>query len=292
MCLMACATVPAAFNVENPPQSVPLQPLPEVKKPVVGIALGGGATRGFAHIGVLNALEQNGIVPDIVVGTSAGAVTGVLYAGGIRGERLMEIAMQLHRQQIVDWSYSGRGFIRGELLQDFINKLLDNRLIEDLPTVFAATATNLQSGEMVVFTKGDAGLAVRASSIIPGLVSPVTINDHDYVDGGLVSKIPVEVARQLGADIVIAVDVSRRPQEHLPLDSTFSIMEQASVILSQPIIANDLRDADVIIRPDIGVIPLGDFDLKKQTIRAGEVAALAAIPKIESVMQTAHHAIK
>ena len=271
---------------------MPLQPVAESKKPVIGIALGGGATRGFAHIGVLNTLEQKGIVPDIVVGTSAGAISGVLYAGGLRGEELKEIALQLDREQIVDWSYSGRGFIRGELLQDFINKLLDNRPIEDLPTIFAATATDLESGEMVVFTKGDAGLAVRASSAIPGLVSPVTINGHDYIDGGMVSKIPVKVARQLGADIVIAVDVSRTLQDHLSIDSTFSVMSQAIVIMSQPIIENDLRDADVIIRPDIGVIPPGDFDLKVQTIHAGEEAALSAIPEIEKLVKTPHHIVK
>lgn len=282
--LAACTTMPAGFIIDSPPRPTPLHPISIKKSPVIGIALGGGATRGFAHIGVLNALEQNGIVPDIVVGTSAGAVVGVLYAGGIRGTKLEDVAQQLHRNQVVDWSYSGRGFILGELLQKYINNMLDDRSIETLPTVFAATATNLKTGELAVFTRGEAGLAVRASSTIPGLVSPVNINGDDYVDGGLVSKVPVRVARQLGADIVIAVDVSLPPRDRIVLDSTFSVMEQAIAILSQAVITNDLRDADVVIRPDIGVVPLGSFDFKDQSISAGERAAIAAIPQIKRLL--------
>lgn len=280
-----CASVPAGIVVDTPPQAMPLQSRVFDKRPVIAFALGGGATRGFAHIGVLNALEQNGIVPDIVVGTSAGAVTGVLFAGNIRGAKLEEVAKQLHRDQVVDWSYSGRGFIRGELLQKYIDNLLENRRIEELPTMFAATATDLSSGKLVVFTEGEPGLAIRASSVIPGLVSPVNINGHDYVDGGLVSKIPVQTAKQLGADIVIAVDVSRTPEEHLALNSTLSVMEQAVAIMSQTIVAHDLRNADLVIRPEIGVIPLGDFDLKTETIRAGERAAAAAIPAINRLLE-------
>ena len=283
--LAACTTIPASFSIDSPPRPTPLHPIVIKKSPIIGIALGGGATRGFAHVGVLNALEQNGIVPDIVAGTSAGSVVGAIYAGGIRGARLEDVAQELNRNQVVDWSYSGRGFILGGLLQQYINKLLDDRPIETLPTVFAATATDLKTGELVVFTTGEAGLAVRASSTIPGLVSPVNINGHDYVDGGLVSKVPVRVAKQLGADFVIAVDVSLLPRERTVLDSTFSVMEQAIAILSQAVIANDLRDADVVIRPDIGIVPLGSFDLKEHMINAGERAAIAAIPEIKRLLE-------
>lgn len=281
----ACATVPIEFVVDTPPLLMPLQPIVVKKQPVIGIALGGGATRGFAHIGVLNSLAQNGIVPDIVVGTSAGAVAGALFAGGIRDERLENVANQLQREQVADWSYSGRGFILGELLQKYINGLLDNRPIEDLAIAFAATATDLGNGDLVVFTTGETGLAVRASSTIPGLVSPVTINGRDYVDGGLVSKVPVQVARQLGADIVIAVDVSRPPHDHMTLDSTISVMGQAIAILSQAVLAKDLQDADVVIRPEIGIVPLGNFDNKEYSIGAGERAAIAAIPVIKRLVE-------
>jgi len=282
--IAGCATAPIEFHNDSSPQSVPLAPLVNKKEIVIGLALGGGATRGFAHIGVLNILEENGIIPDIVVGTSAGAVTGVLYSGGIRGARLTEVAQQLQRDQIIDWSYSGRGFIRGDLLQDYINNLLGNRLIDDFATVFAATATDLENGRLVIFTKGDAGLAIRASSAIPGLVSPVTINGRDYVDGGLVSKIPVHVARELGADIVIAVDVSRAPKDHLNLNNTLSVMKQAIAIMSQAVIEKDLIDADVVIRPEIGAESFGNFDSKDQVMNAGKRAAIKALPKIRQLI--------
>jgi len=258
--------------------------VPMMHHPVLAIALGGGATRGFAHVGVLNALERNGITPDIVVGTSAGAVVGLLYAGGIRGPQLEEAALQLQRDQIVDWSYSGRGFIRGELLQQYIDNAIGNRPIEKLQTVFAATATELATGKLVVFTRGDAGVAVRASSSIPGLVSPVTINGRDYVDGGLVSKVPVRVARQLGADIVIAVDVSRPPAEHEPLDSTITVMQQALAIMSQAVVGQDLPRADIVIQPELGVMSINDFNLRDRAIRAGENATLAVLQKIKTLI--------
>jgi NTE family protein len=280
-----CTTTPASFENNVPPQPTPLQPVVVKKQAVIGIALGGGATRGFAHIGVLNALEKNGIVPDIVTGTSAGAVAGALYAGGIRGAKLEDVANQLRRDQVADWSYSGRGFLVGELLQTYVNNLLENRQIENFPTVFAATATELNSGKLVVFTTGDPGLAVRASSSIPGLVSPVTINGHDYVDGGLVSKVPTQLAKQLGANIVIAVDVSLLPQERVIIDSTISVMQQAIAILSQAVLARDLQNADIIIRPGIGAVPMGSFDLKEHTINAGEQAAIAAVPEIRRLLR-------
>lgn len=283
MLLAGCAAVPAIV-IDNPPQAAPLHALPMPHHPVIAIALGGGATRGFAHVGVLNALQRNGITPDIVVGTSAGAVVGVLYAGGIRGRQLDNVALQLQRDQIVDWTLSGRGFIRGELLQQYVNNYLDNRPIEQLQTVFAATATELAKGELVVFTRGNAGAAVRASSSIPGLVSPVTIDGHDYVDGGLVSKVPARVARQLGADIVIAVDVSRPPSEHEPLDSTFTVMQQALAIMSQAVVAQDLPQADVLIQPELGVMSMNDFDMRQKAIDAGEKAALAVMDKIKKLI--------
>jgi NTE family protein len=278
-----CAVTPSIV-VDNPPQTTPLQAIPLKHHPVIALALGGGASRGFAHVGVLNVLQSSGIKPDIVVGTSAGAVVGVLYAGGIRGRQLEEMALVLNQDQIVDWSYSGRGFIRGELLQDYVNKYLGNRSIEQFKTVFAATATDLTKGKLVVFTQGDPGVAVRASSTIPGLVSPVTIDGRDYVDGGLVSKVPVRVARQLGADIVIAVDVSRPPSEHEPLTSTFAVMQQALAIMSQAVVAEDLPLADVVIRPELGVMSINDFDMRQQAIEAGEKAALAALDKIKKLI--------
>jgi len=282
--LAGCASAPIVSETAAAPQTLPFEKVAIKQHPIVAVALGGGATRGFAHVGVLNTLEKNGIIPDIIVGTSAGAVTGVLFSGGIRGARLEDVARQIHRDQIVDWSYSGRGFIRGELLQKYINDLLDDRPIEGLETVFAATATDLGSGNLVIFMKGDAGLAVRISSSIPGLVSPVTINGHDYVDGGLVSKVPVQVARDLGADIVIAVDISLPLNDHPVIDSTLAVMKQALAIMSQVVAEKDLQEADIVIRPAIGIVTLGDFDLRDDSIKAGERAALDMIPAIKQLL--------
>jgi NTE family protein len=282
--LTGCASVPPAVLVDDPPQET-LPSFTFSKHPVIAFALSSGATRGFAHVGVLNVLEEHGIRPDLIVGTSAGAVTGVLYAGGIRGTQLEDIANHLQREQIADWSYSGRGLIRGEILQNTINELLQNRPIERLETPFAATATDLVTGRQVVFSRGDAGLAVRASSSIPGLVSPVTINGRDYVDGGLVSKVPARLARRLGADFVIAVDVSRRPEDHTRLDTTIEVMQQAYAIMARVITARDLSGADFVIRPKLGDFPLGDLRHKQEAIEAGKEAARAAVPSIKRRLQ-------
>ena len=281
--LAGCA-IGRAKVIHNPPQAAPLQTEKLQHHPVIAIALGGAATRSFAHVGVLNALQRNGIEPDIVVGTSAGSVVGVLYAGGIRGEQLEAAALKLQRVQVVDMTWSGRGLIRGESLQRYINRFLGNRPIEQLQTVFAATATELSEGKLVVFTRGNAGVAVRASSAFPGLIRPVKIDGHDYVDGGLISKVPVRVARQLGVDIVIAVDVSRPPIDHEPLDSTFAVMDQAVTIMQQEVVDQELSQADVVIRPELGVMSITDFDMRQDAIDAGEKAALAAVGKIKELI--------
>ena len=282
--LSGCASLPKPFIVNDPPLTKPLA-ITFAKHPVIALVLGGGATRGFAHVGVLNILEEHGIQPNLVVGTSAGAVTGALYAGGIRGEQLESVANELQQEQIADWSYSGRGVIRGELLQNFINQLLRDRPIEHLDTKFVATATDLDTGQLVIFTRGDAGLAVRASSTIPGLVSPVTINGRDYVDGGLVSNVPAALARQLGADIVIAVDVSRSITEHEQLDSTLAVLQQSLEIMQQALTRTDLSAADIVIRPPIGELPFGDFEQKSHAIKAGAAAATIAIPDIQQLLR-------
>jgi len=275
--------MPSELSTQFSPQEV-RKKLPFTKKPVLALALGSGATRGFAHVGVLNGLYENGIVPDLIVGTSAGSVTGALFAGGIRGQKLEDIANQLQRDQIADWSYTGRGVIRGELLQSFVNDLLKKRPIEALEIPFAATATELHTGKLVVFTRGDAGLAVRTSSSIPGLVTPVTINGRDYVDGGVVSTIPVIVAKQLGADIVIAVDVSRPIEEPAPVDSTLDVIQQSFNIMHQRISKADLEEAELIIRPKLGDLSFGDFNQKQDLIEAGKDAARNVLPEIKRLL--------
>jgi len=269
-------------------------PSPEAEQQHVKIALalGGGAARGFAHIGVIKALEAQGISPDIIVGTSAGSVVGALYAAGFNGFQIQELSMHMEEDQLIDGSgmyrciaetvvTDKRGCIKGEALQDFINKNVKFRPIERLDKKFAAVATNLSSGEMMVFQTGNTGMAVRASSSVPVFFQPVAIKDQDYVDGGLVTPVPVSVARTLGADFVIAVDISDRPQDR-PTSGIVDILWQTFSIFVQTINRYELPKADVVIRPVTYGIPATDMSGRNIAVLEGEKAVAAILPELKS----------
>ena len=251
----------------------------------IGLALGGGAARGFAHIGVIKMLESHGIVPDYVVGTSAGAVVGSLYAAGYDAFAMQKIAQQLDEKIFADWTLGGRGLLKGEALQDFINQHLHNRPLEKLGKPFATVATDLNTGERVVFRTGDTGMAVRASAAVPGIFQPTQFRGRSYVDGGLTSPIPVQAARDMGADIVIAVDISARA-EGQPVDSMTAIIWQTTTIMGSAIAANELRGADIVIRPKLPYVKSWDFTARHEAVLndamiEGERAAQAALPYIK-----------
>lgn len=250
-------------------------------KPRIGLALGGGAAKGFAHIGVIKMLEASGIHPDAVSGTSAGSVVGVLYASGMDGFQLQEQAFALDEGKIRDVRFFSGGLVQGQKLQDYVNALLRQTPIEKLHIPFAAVATELENGSRAVFIRGNAGQAVRASSSIPGVFEPVDINGKHFVDGGVVSPVPVDAARQLGADIVIAVDISARPDGSNP-DSMVGIVGQSITIMGRKLAEQELARADIVIRPKVGQIGPTDFDQKNVAILEGERAALAAIPAIRA----------
>jgi NTE family protein len=219
-------------------------------------------------------------VPDIVVGTSAGSLVGALYAAGYGGYDLQRVALLLDDTVIADWSLPDRGFIKGEALESFVNRAAQNRPLEKLNIPFAAVATDLQSGEPVVFRTGNTGIAVRASSSVPGVFRPVTINGREYVDGGLVNPVPVRAARKMGADLVIAVYISNNPRFGKTGDSVDMLL-QTFAIMGQSIAAYELTEADVVIRPDTGAMRGTDFDNRNQAIMEGEKAALASIAAIK-----------
>ncbi|MDR3395625.1 MAG: patatin-like phospholipase family protein, partial [Parasulfuritortus sp.] len=246
--LSACAQQP----IQPPP---PPQPKP-VK---IGLALGGGAARGFAHIGVIKVLEANGIKPDFIVGTSAGAVVGSLYASGLNGFQLQNMALQIKEDELTDWALPNRGVLKGEALQDFINKAVSNKPIEKLARPFGAVATDLDTGELVVFRRGNTGMAVRASSTVPGVFQPTIINGHEYVDGGLTSPVPIQAARDMGADFVIAVDISQTPRRG-KVGGTMSELLQTFTIMGNAIKRHELGEADVVIRPQTANVGASDFD--------------------------------
>ncbi len=278
----ACAVNQPQTAVTPPPQPArqeAVAPPKPAAPPRIALVLGGGAVRGFAHVGVIKVLEAQGIIPDMVVGTSAGSVVGVLYAAGYSGFDLQKIAFKLDEDTVGDWIVPDRGFIKGEALQNYINKAVQNRPIEKLLKPFAVVATDLHSGEMVVFRRGNAGQAVRASSSVPGVFQPVTISGRDYVDGGLTSPVPVKVARDMGAELIIAVDISAKPK-YARINGLTDIFLQSFAIMGQSISSRELVDADILIRPETGGFGAGDFTKKHEAILEGEKAAQAAVPLI------------
>ncbi|HOB46374.1 MAG TPA: patatin-like phospholipase family protein [Zoogloea sp.] len=253
------------------------------RKPKIALALGGGAARGFAHIGVIKALETSGIVPDFVVGTSAGSVVGALYAAGHGPFELQKLAIQLDEASVTDWSFFDRGLIKGEALERFINTHVGNRPIEGLKRRFAAVATDLQSGEPIVFQRGNTGIAVRASSAIPGVFPPVAIGGREYVDGGLVAPIPAREARSLGADLVIAVDISGRPSGKKNQGSVDVLLDTIS-IMGGALGKGELTAADVVIRPELRGLPATNFQQRHEAILEGEKVGFAAIARIREAI--------
>ena len=250
------------------------------KKPVIGLALGGGAARGFAHIGVIKSLEAQGIKPDLVVGTSAGSVIAALYASGNHGPDLQRLALTLDEASITDWAlpFSGKfgGVIKGDALQSSINRMVKNLRIEQMTMPLGIVATDLQTGNGTLFQRGDTGMAVRASCSVPGIFQPTIINNREYVDGGLVSPVPVRYARQMGADFVIAVNISTEPSSQ-DTSGTLGILLQTTSIMGQSINQFELEQADIVIRPQLSTMKGTDFKSRNSAILAGEEAANAQL---------------
>ena len=275
--ISACTTLPGN-GTDKKPEKPPVAN--SSSRPKIGLALGGGAARGFAHIGVIKVLESHGIVPDVIVGTSAGSVVGALYAAGFDPYAMQKIGQQLDEKIFADWTLGGRGLLKGEALQDFVNQQLNRRPLEKLNKPFAAVATDLNSGERVVFRTGDTGMAVRASAAVPGVFQPTQFRGKTYVDGGLTSPVPVQAAREMGADIVIAVDISARP-EGQPTDSISGILWQTTTIMGGIIASNELKTADVLIRPKLPYVKSWDFTARNEAMLEGERAAEAALAQIK-----------
>ncbi|ADL54427.1 patatin-like phospholipase family protein [Gallionella capsiferriformans] len=280
----ACTTPPLQYKNVVLPQAVYSAQL-QSDRPVVALALGSGGDRGFAHIGVIKVLEANNIKVDLVLGTSAGSVVGALYAGGYDGVALEKLALEMDREKLKDFDFSRRGYVRGEQLQDFINRALKNRSIEQLDKPFVAIATQLSSGRAVAFNRGNTGMAVRASSSIPGVFYPVIIQGEEYVDGDLKKPVPVTIAREMGADFIIAVDISQQPKDSPALLDIIDILKQSLRIMRQSILSQELASAQVVIRPVIGMTPEIDAASKLHLIKAGEEAATAALPMIREWLQ-------
>ncbi len=269
----------------SPPAPVAPPPPPPAPKPTrppkLGLALGGGAARGFAHIGVIQVLEEAGIKPDLVVGTSAGSLVAALWAHGKNGAELANLALTMDEGAITDWAFPSRGLIRGEALARYVREQTGGRLIEQMKLPLGIVATDLDSGAGVLFQRGDAGSAVRASSSVPAVFQPVKIGEREYVDGGLVSPVPVRFARQMGAEMVIAVDISTPPDGASTAD-TMKLLLQTFAIMGKSINRFELRDADVVVRPPLVGVSGADFTSRVRAIRSGRETALALLPEIKA----------
>lgn len=286
--LAAAAAVLLAGCASQPPApTVPVTPPPAAAKvpPRVGLALGGGAARGFAHVGVIEVLEEAGIQPDLVVGTSAGSLVAALYASGRNGQQLQAAAMAMDEAAFADWTLPlfHRGVLRGEALARYVDAQVGRKLIEDMPRPLGIVATDLRTGRGVLFRRGDTGTAVRASSAVPAVFVPVKIGAAEYVDGGLVAPVPVRYARQMGAEVVIAVDISSAPEGN-PSGDPLQVLLQTFAIMGKSINAWELKDADVVVRPALAGMSSADFAGKRRAIEAGRAAMQAALPQLRAAL--------
>jgi len=257
----------------------------------LGLALGGGAARGFAHVGVIQVLEEAGIQPDLVVGTSAGSLVAALYASGKNSAQLKRVAETMEEAEITDWMMPilNRGALRGEALARYVNNQVGGRLIEQMKLPLGIVATDLHSGEPVLFRRGNTGSAVRASSAVPAVFQPVKIGAREYVDGGLVSPVPVRQARDMGANVVIAVDISTDP-EGSPASDTFQILMQTFNIMGKSLNTVLLKDADVVVKPSLMGVKSADFAARRRSIEAGREAMLKQLPRLKEIL--AGYAVK
>jgi NTE family protein len=283
VCLLAACSTPPA----KAPEPTPI-PTPAVAKraPKVALALGGGAARGFAHIGVIAALEEAGIKVDLVAGTSAGSLVGAIYASGKTAAQLQDIALRMEEAEITDWVLPlfSRGILRGEALSHYVNRQVNNKLIESLPLPLGIVATDLRSGEGVLFQQGDTGRAVRASSAVPSVFNPVKIGDREYVDGGLVAPVPVRYAKQMGAELIIAVDISSAPEGNAS-DGALAVLLQTFAIMGKSINSYELQGADIVIRPELSGVKGGDFTAKRRAMDAGKLAMQRLIPQLRAAIE-------
>jgi NTE family protein len=279
MVLAACSSVPIT------PPTTPGAPLPSVERREVrlGLALGGGAARGFAHVGVIQVLEEAGLRPAYLVGTSAGSLVAALYASGKTPADLVRVAQSMQEAEITDWMLPilNRGALRGEALARYVNTQVGGRTLEQMSIPVGIVATDLGNGDAITFRRGNTGAAVRASSAVPGVFQPVRVADREYVDGGLVAPVPVRQTREMGANFVIAVDISSDPEGN-PSGDTFQILMQTFAIMGKSINQLALKEADWVVRPALSGVKSADFSARMRSIEAGRAAMREALPGLKA----------
>jgi NTE family protein len=282
-----CQTVPPVAVPKTPPPAVVQVPQGPPPKPKIALVLGGGAARGFAHVGVIRALEQEKIPLSMVVGTSVGSLIGAIYAADLNSFDLEWTAFQLEKDDLFDFgvmnAVSGMGLAKGDKLEDWVRQHIKTANIENMKLPFAAVATDLNWGQKVVLDKGSVARAVRASSAIPGVFQPVQHQGKFLVDGGVVDNIPISVAKARGADLVIAVDISSNVGNP-NITNLLGVTLQATNIMFALNVEHSKKDADVLIAPAIGDVAMLDFTQKKRCMQAGIEATQKAMPSIRKAI--------
>lgn len=254
------------------------------KRPIIALVLGSGGSRGYAHIGAIEVLEQAGIQPDFIVGTSAGSLVGALYAQGKSASELRQIALQMKASDVRDIRLDKKGFFDGQKIEDYVNRLLDDTPLQELKIPMYVVATQLKHGQKVVFNYGNTGQAVRASVSIPSMFIPTDIAGLEYVDGGLVSPVPVNVARNLGADLIIAVDILAQP-EYTETHHVWGLFNQNINIMQQRLAQQELQYADIVIQPDIREkAHIFDVSSREKIMQAGYMEAQQQLLNIVQVL--------
>ncbi len=262
---------------------------PPPKPAKIALVLGAGASKGFAHVGVLKILESHNIPIHMIVGTSVGSFVGCLYAYGYDAYQLQTMSFSLQRDDLIDLTIPDNGFVKGEKLESYVNWALKDTVIEKLQIPFHAVATNIRTGEEVVFGTGNTGTAVRASCSIPGIFRPVQISDNTYADGGVVSPLAVDAARRYGADVVIAVDISSCIDNSSPKSTVETILQSVNIMYGR-MTQVQIGRADVVIKPNVGHIGSADFSKRHEAILEGEKAAMEALPRINQIITSLRQA--
>ena len=258
-------------------------PTPAQRPVKVAVVLGAGASKGFAHIGVLKVLEAQKVPINMVVGTSVGSFVGSLYAYGYDAYDLQKLAMSLDRGDLYELTIPDKGFLKGERLRDFVNTKVKGSPMEKLKIPFYAVATNIKTGEEAVFASGNTGMAVQASCAIPGVFQPASFSGKSYVDGGVVNPLAIDIARRYGADMVIAVDITTSIDQTTPSGTMETIMKSIDIMYNK-ISQLTLDKADVVIKPKVSFVGAADFSKRNEAILEGERAAQSVMPRINELL--------
>ncbi|UOQ43150.1 patatin-like phospholipase family protein [Halobacillus salinarum] len=253
-----------------------------MNRPKIGLALGSGGARGFSHLGVLKVLEENNIPVDMIAGSSMGALVGSFVAAGQTIENLYKLAFTFKRKYYLDFTVPKMGFIQGRRIKEYIRLFTFGKSIEEFDMPISIIATDLYAGEKKIFTTGPASEAVRASIAIPGIFVPERINDRLYIDGGVMDRVPVSVVKEMGADVVIAVDCAHFEADP-NITSIYDVIIQSIDIMQDELVTamGVSSDADVMIRPDVSQFSARAFTNIQEIVKAGETAALSQLKQIQ-----------